>query len=208
MINCAPEHFASGVFIPNKMTPKNWKFVKSRKIADCRVFKILGETFEHPNGRRDEFYINKSSDWVQCAAIVNDGGKQKVILVNQFRFGARKTSWEFSGGIIDNGETPVQAAKRELLEETGYAGKRAKLIASYSPNPAIQNNLAHIVVIEDCKKIADVNWDANEEIEMKLVDIDSLDKWVSSKKIFHCIAINVVYFLQKYLAKKKTNATK
>ena len=182
-------------------TPATWQFVKSRKIADCKVFKIFGETFKHPDGRQDEFYVNKSADWVQCVALVESEGKTKVILVNQFRFGARKTGWEFSGGIIDKNETPIQAAKRELLEETGYAGSKARLLASYSPNPAIHNNSTHIVLIQNCKKVADVNWDKNEEIQIKLVDIEKLDSMVASKKIIHSIAINSIYFLQKFLQK-------
>ena len=187
-----------------KIKVHNWKCTNEKLVADCRVFKVKTKTFVHPDGRSGDFYINECTDWVQVAPIIKcDDGSIKTILVNQFRFGANKTSWEFSGGVMDKGETPIQTAKRELAEETGYTGKRAKLIASYSPNPAIQNNLAHFVVIEDCKKTTELNWDENEEIETKLVDINKLDSMVKSGKIFHSMAINSLYFLQKYLQSQK-----
>ena len=53
--------------------------------------------------------------------------------------------------------------------------------------------------IEDCKKTAELHWDENEEIEMKIIDVDKLDSMVKRGKIFHSIAINSLYFLQKYL---------
>ena len=168
------------------MLPKTWQLKKTRTVADCKVFKVLGRTFRHPDGRQAEFYVNDSADWVQCAALVNDGGKLKAVLVNQFRFGVEKTSWEFSGGIVERGEDPVVAARRELLEETGYAGGRARVLAAYSPNPAIQNNTAYVV----------------------LIDVEKLDALVSSGKIFHSIAINAVYFLQKALAKRAAAKSK
>ena len=192
------------LFYMKQKHPKIWKCTKESTVADCKVFKVVKKHFEHPDGKSGDFYINMSSDWVQVAALVggNSQSEPEVVLVNQFRFGVEKTSWEFPGGVAEKGESPIETAKRELLEETGYAGTRAKLLASYSPNPAIQNNRAHFVVIENCLKKSPVNWDANEEIEIKTVPVSKLDFLVSSGKIYHSIAINSIYFLQKYLAKK------
>lgn len=190
--------------------PKIWKCTKELPVADCKVFKVVKKHFEHPDGRSGDFYINISPDWVQVGALIEPGkaAEPQVILVNQFRFGAQKTSWEFPGGVSEAGETPIEAAKRELLEETGYSGTRAKLLASYTPNPAIQNNYAHFVVIENCSKTSQVNWDENEEIEMKIVPVSKLDHLVSSGEIHHSIAIDSIYFLQKYLSKRAKCANK
>lgn len=187
-----------------KIKVRKWKLEGEKLVADCRVFKVKLRTFVHPDGRRGDFYVNESADWVQVAPIIRDekSGKIRTVLVKQFRFGTQKMSWEFSGGIVENGESPAKAAARELLEETGYSGGKPKILASYSPNPAIQNNLAHFAVLEGCKKTSTTDWDENEEIETRLVDVDKLDSMVKSGKITHAIAINSIYFLQKYLAKK------
>lgn len=187
-----------------KIKVREWKLEGEKPVADCRVFKVKLRTFVHPDGRRGDFYVNESADWVQVAPIIRDekSGKIRTVLVKQFRFGIQKMSWEFSGGIVENGESPAKAAARELLEETGYSGGKPKILASYSPNPAIQNNLAHFAVLEGCKKTSTTDWDENEEIETRLVDVDKLDSMVKSGKITHAIAINSIYFLQKYLAKK------
>ena len=105
-----------------KIKVREWKLEGEKLIADCRVFKVKLRTFVHPDGRRGDFYVNESADWVQVAPIIRDekSGKICTVLVKQFRFGIQKMSWEFSGGIVENGESPAKAAARELLEETGY----------------------------------------------------------------------------------------
>ena len=188
--------------------PKCWSKLSERLVADCRVFRVMAETFRHPDGRCSEFFVNDSPDWVQCAAIVKmENGKLGVVMETQFRFGSEKLSLEFPGGIVEAAETPVEAAERELREETGYAGRNARLVASYSPNPAVQNNKAHFVMLEGCKKVSGLNWDENEEISVGIVPVEELDRLVQEGKIFHSIAINSVYFLKRELSKRPCQRT-
>ena len=98
--------------------PSEWSFCRREAVSDCRVFKTFKETFKHPDGRCGDFFINESADWVQTAAILSgsDIFNPRVVLVNQFRFGVKRSSWEFPGGIIESGESPEKAAARELME--------------------------------------------------------------------------------------------
>ncbi len=169
-------------------------------MAKCKVFTLFEKTFKHPDGRKGDFYILHSADWAQIVPLTEYG---RVVMVNQYRFGTKENSWEFPGGIIDEGETPLHAAKRELLEETGYASKRVRSLGKVSPNPALFNNTSHIFVAEGCVKVSGVNFDENEEIETRLFKLTELDAMVKRGKISHSIIINAVYMLQKYLDAKK-----
>jgi len=94
---------------------------------------------------------------------------------------------------MESGEDPVVAGLRELQEETGFTSDRARLLGSVRPNPAIQNNVCHIVLAEKVSKTADLQWDEHEEISNKTVPIESVFDMVQSGEIFHSLALNALF---------------
>ena len=97
------------------------------------------------------------------SAVTPDG---RIVLVRQFRFGIDDFSLEIPGGVVEPGEDPVAAGTRELREETGFGGPRARLLASVHPNPAIQRNRCHLVLVEGVECGESLDWDEDEEISV------------------------------------------
>jgi ADP-ribose pyrophosphatase len=113
-----------------------------------------------------------------------------MVLVRQFRYGIDDFSLEIPGGVIDPGEDPVAAGLRELHEETGYAGTKARLLASVHPNPAIQNNRCHLILVENATLSSAPQWDQDEEIEVITAPVDDVLAWARAGKITHSLVLS------------------
>ena len=175
-----------------------WKIISERQHADCQIYKVYEQKCRHPlDGRSGNFYVINCNDWVTILPLTVVG---ELILVNQYRFGSRKSSWEVPGGVMDDDESRAEiTAKRELLEETGYMGEAGKLIASNYPNPALQSNRVHFVLIKNCLQISGQNLDPNEEIEVQTVPIEKVFQMVQTHEINHGITINALFYFKNYL---------
>ena len=165
--------------------PSRWETIERTEEASCRVFSVVRKRCRHPtHGREDDFYVMESSDWVNVVAVTPDG---RMVLVEQYRFEAENLSLEVPGGLIDLGEDPIVAAQSELSEEPGYVG-----LGCVRPNPAIQSNRCHIVLIEDAERLVDTNWDENEELAIKLPAVVEVFAMAHSGKITHALALNAL----------------
>lgn len=168
--------------------PSNWELLSDQLNFSCRVWELRTRRYRHPhNGKEDDFYYINSRDWVIVLARTVKGD---FVLVRQFRWGLNALSWELPGGIIDEGEDPVQAGLRELKEETGYVAKQGVLIGQCSPNPAILNNQCHVVFADQCElSESGLEWDEHEEIEIRTLVEEEVVQWVADNKISHALAL-------------------
>ena len=122
------------------------KIISSEELIRAPIFHV---TFDHaldPDG----FEIKRAIIQHPGSAVVMPvDERNRVLLVRQYRLPAGKFLWELPAGRVDEGETPLQAARRELAEETGYRARKFKKIAEFYPSPGFLAEKMTIYLAKD-----------------------------------------------------------
>ena len=162
-------------------TPRNdthllWTELDREVALTTPVFSILRSRRKSADGRLADYFILDSPDWANIVALAsNNRGQTCFVMVRQYRHGSRQVSIEFPGGVVDPGEDPQTAVRRELREETGYSGEVIELLGSVNPNPALMGNRCYTYFCPAADRIhADQDLDANEIIDVELVPVEDL----------------------------------
>ncbi len=176
--------------------PEVWKRVRSKGIADCRVFKVREDFCERGSDKKEStFFVIENPDWVNVIALTRD---KQTVLIEQFRHGIEKTILEIPGGMVDENERAETTARRELAEETGFSSDNFIFLGKSHPNPAINDNEIHHFLALECEKTEDVKFDEHESIVTKLVPLDEVENLIKSGKITHSLVIAAFYYLNRY----------
>jgi 8-oxo-dGTP pyrophosphatase MutT (NUDIX family) len=137
----------------------------------------------------EDYYVLEYSNWVNAVAITEDN---KILMVHQYRHAAGIVSLEIPGGVIDEGETPEQGLRRELLEETGYLFDDFELLCTIYANPSTANNHTYCYLAKGGKKVQDQHLDEQEEIIVETFSIDEVKQLLAENKIaqaLHCTGL-------------------
>lgn len=131
-----------------------------------------------PNGHiHPEYYVLEYPTWVNVIAIDTEG---RFVMVEQYRHGLDDIFTELVAGVAEEGETPEQAARRELEEETGYIGGEWTLNTVLSANPGSQNNLSYSFIARGVKPSGRRHLDDTEDVAVKLLSRDEVFDLISS----------------------------
>lgn len=157
---------------------------------------MRSSAFRHPARKvAKEFLVIDAPDWAIVLALTPAG---ELVLVRQFRFGAQQISLEFPGGVIEAGEAPARGAARELREETGYTGADPIVLGTVFPNPAIQSNRAHIILITDAVCTDPLQWDADEELSLSLRPVVEVIALARAGGMLHALMLNALFLFEPW----------
>ncbi|MFZ5494335.1 MAG: NUDIX hydrolase [Verrucomicrobiota bacterium] len=188
----------------NPGPPLRWHKLREEPHSTTRIFDVVRAFFRHPRREKEQdFFVINPPDWVNVVALTPDG---QLVLVRQFRYGINDFSLEIPGGVIDPGEDPVAAGVRELREESGYVGARARLLGSVHPNPAMQSNRCHLVLVEQARREAAPDWDPDEEFEILTKPVEEVFALAAGGGITHAMVLNALLLFQPHWPRLRTGA--
>lgn len=169
-----------------------WKILKSRQLFP----KFRMDSCELPSGKPYKAYVFEFDAWANVVAITKNN---EVVLVKQYRHGVQEVLLELPGGVVDDGENPLEGAKRELMEETGYSAGTIIEVGRLYPNPAIQQNTLYCYLATDVELTGEQHLDDAEEIEVQLVPLEELIEMTRQGKFLHALNVAVLFQALAYL---------
>jgi ADP-ribose pyrophosphatase len=184
------------------LTVRPWKLISSKKESSFRIFDLRTDHAVSPRTNKGhDFYVLESPDWVNVIPLTR---QEEVVLVRQYRHGIRQVTLEIPGGLVEQGDSPEETARRELLEETGYSASEMILIGSVYANPAFMNNICYTYLARDVSLSSAQEQDEKEDIEMVVKPLKEIPRLIRDGEISHSLILAAFYrFYMEYLPSKQ-----
>jgi 8-oxo-dGTP pyrophosphatase MutT (NUDIX family) len=171
-----------------------WKLVVQEPVCDCRIFSLTRRRSVSPRtGDIHEFSVIDSPDWVNIVPLTPS---REVVMVYQYRHGIDEITLEIPGGLVDAEDpSPLEAARREMREESGYDSADVVPLGRIHPNPAIQNNRCHTFLARNATLAHETSFDTTEHTEVVLVPLDDVPDLIRAGAISHALVVVAFHWL-------------
>ena len=174
------------------MKDLNWEVISSEHLIKKKWISIRADKCKMPSGKIiDPFYVYEFPNWVTVVAITKN---KEVVLVRQYRHGCGKSILELPAGVIDETDlSPLEAAKRELIEETGYTSDEFIQTCIVSANPSTHNNVTFCFLATNVELTEETNLDDTEEIEVVLKPLDEVIEALKNNEFLQSLHVSALF---------------
>lgn len=183
--------------MPNDNAPRSdgdrrWTTLASEKLLERWWITLRADHVRLPSGvEMEEFHVAEYPDWALAVALTEDG---QAVLVEQYRYAVDRVGLEFAAGVVQTGEPPLEAARRELLEETGYVADEWTVLGRCAVEPSRHTNYGYLFVARGARRVGAPQLDATEDLRVRLVDAGDLVGLVERGEIVHGTHIAAVFW--------------
>ena len=178
----------------------DWTIEKSEYLIKDKWITVRADTCKMPGGHIvTPYYVLEYPAWVNVVAVTED---ENVVFVRQYRHGLQKTVLELPCGCVDPQDpSPLDAVRRELLEETGYAGEQFIETGKISPNPATHTNFTHCFLAISVKQVQRPDLDETEQLETVLVPLKDVMTLLEHGELYQTLHISSIFLAFQELGK-------
>jgi len=180
-----------------KLVSKKPQVLSSAIVYQGKVFGIRRDEVIEPTGVRTTREMITHPGSVVVLPVLPDG---RILLIQQYRYAARQFLWELVAGRMDEGETPIEGAARELKEETGYHAKRLKIFLEFFPTPGFLEEKMYLLLAEGLTP-GKAEPDEDEKIMARAYTRKQLEEMLRKGKLRDAKTIAGVLYYLRFLAR-------
>lgn len=165
-----------------KSKEQNWQIIESKYLIEQPWCTVRADHVKLPNSVEiPNYYILEYPNWVNVIAITKEN---QFVMVHQYRHGIQKRLYELPAGVCDPTDpSPLESAKRELLEETGYGGGDWQEYSVISANPGTHNNLCYCFLATNVEKISEQHLEETEDLKTAILSLEEVKQLLINDEI-------------------------